>query len=220
MSRQSMSKNHIFIQNHKVPFLKQAIFNSFQNQSKHANFSLFFEINQNIPKSTSSLFNSHVDTFSNSNTFTYHILFLMPNFNNTISNQPSLYIINIVLTITWLYPQINLNHSSSIYHDKHISNASSYHQGINNHNHIYDHIIYLNQNQIYLIYIIAPKFTKSHTSTPQTLLFNNQPNHSYIHYLKFIQSLVSSYNAHINLPFSPFFGLRPKIHGLRPNIII
>ncbi|RTK55690.1 hypothetical protein DRJ73_15165, partial [Enterococcus faecalis] len=38
MSRQSMPKNHIFIQNHKVPFSKQAIFNSFQNQSKHANF--------------------------------------------------------------------------------------------------------------------------------------------------------------------------------------
>ncbi|QHO46845.1 uncharacterized protein DS421_6g191170 [Arachis hypogaea] len=38
MSRQSMPKTMFFIQNHKVPFAKQAIFNSFQNHSKHANF--------------------------------------------------------------------------------------------------------------------------------------------------------------------------------------
>ena len=200
--------------------------------------STLFETNQNIPKSTSSLLNSYINTlpqFTNRHItiFTYfkrmaklqtyqHAIHPSSSkfFNNIISNQPSLYITNIILTITWFHPQINLNHFSSIYHNIHISHALSYHQGINNHTHIYDHIIYLNQNQTYLIYTISPKITNFHTSTPQTSLFNNQPNHSYIHYLKFIQSLVSSYNAHINLPYLPLFGLWPKIHGLRPNFTI
>ena len=189
-------------------------FQLFTKSTKTCQFQPFLKSIKMYQNPHQAILNSHIDTFSNSSTFTYHILFLMPNFNNTISNQLSLYIINIILTITWFHPQINLNHSSSIYHNIHISNASSYHQGINSHNHIYDYIICLNQNQTYLIYIISPKFTKFHTSTPQTLLFNNQPNNSYIHYLKFIQSPVSSYNAHINLPFSPFF--RPPTQNPRP----
>ena len=54
ISRQSMPKNHVFIQNHKVPFSKQATFNSFQNQSNMPISTLLFEIIQNVPKSTTS----------------------------------------------------------------------------------------------------------------------------------------------------------------------
>ena len=86
--------------------------------------SLFFEINWNVSNSTSSLLDSHIDTLpqftkllsrhfnllhpsgSNSNTLTYHILFLMPILNNTNSNKSSLYTINIVLTINIFQPTI------------------------------------------------------------------------------------------------------------------
>ena len=90
MSRQSMPQNHVSIQNHKVPFSKQAIFNSFQNQSKHANFSLFFEINQNIPKSTSSLLNSHINTLPQ---FTKHHPTILTHFTQVAQTQTHLHII-------------------------------------------------------------------------------------------------------------------------------
>ena len=46
---------------------------------------------------------------------------------------------------TWFNRQFTHNQSSSIYHNMHISHTS-YHQGINNHYHTYDHIIYLNHS--------------------------------------------------------------------------
>ena len=125
--------------------------------------SLFFEINQNILKSTSSLLNSHIDTLpqstkslshhfnplhpsgSNSNILTYHILFLMPILTTSIPlNHHGIQLISYSPS-TWFNPQFNHNQSSSIYHNMHISHTS-YHQGINNHHHIFDHIIYLNHS--------------------------------------------------------------------------
>ena len=136
----------------------------FKTNQNMPSSSRFFEINQNISNSTSSLLNSHIDTLpqftkslshhfnplhpsgSNSNILIYHILFLMPIPTTPIpinhyctqstSYSPS----------TWFNPQFNHNQSSSIYHNMHISHTS-YYQGINNHHHIYDLIIYINHSQ-------------------------------------------------------------------------
>ena len=96
MSHQSMPKNHIFHKNHKVPFANKPFPTLFKINQNMPFSSLFFEINQYISNSTSSLLNSHIDTLpqftkslshhfnplhpsgSNSNILTYHILFLMP----------------------------------------------------------------------------------------------------------------------------------------------
>ena len=124
MSRQSMPKNHVFHKNHKVPFSNMPFPTLFKINQNMPFSSLFFEINQNMSISTSSLLNSHIDTSpqftkslshhfnplypsgSNSNILTYHILFLMPILNNTNSNKSSLYTINITLTINMVQPTI------------------------------------------------------------------------------------------------------------------
>ena len=164
MSRQSMPKNHVFIQNHKVPFSKQATFNSFQNQSKHANFNPF-------------LWNHSKSTKINNKPSSTHTLTLYQNFQNhrptilTLLNQmakgqkqyhvihPSSsqfpiipFPINHHYTIsssyspsTWYLPPIQPQ--SFIKHiSQHAFSHISQNQGINIHNHIYDHIIYLNQS--------------------------------------------------------------------------
>ena len=164
MSRQSMPKNHVFIQNHKVPFSKQVTFNSFQNQSKHANFipflwnqSKYIKFNIKPPQLTHWHFTTiyqnhyliiltHFTQVAQTQTY-WHIIYssscqfsttpipINHHCTQSISYSPS----------TWFNPQFNHNQSSSIYHKLHISHTS-YHQGIINHHHIYDHIIYLNHS--------------------------------------------------------------------------
>ena len=62
MSRQSMPKNHVFHKNHKVPFSNMQFLTLFKTNQNMPISSLFFEINQYISISTSSLLNSHIDT--------------------------------------------------------------------------------------------------------------------------------------------------------------
>ena len=153
-----------FIQNHKVPFSKQAISNSFQNQSKHAIFIPFLwnqskYINFNIKPPQ--LTHWHITT-----NYQNHYLIILPHFTQVAQTQTHWHIIysfscqfsttpsplnhHCTQSIsyspsTWFNPQFNHNQSSSIYHNMHISHTS-YHQGINNHHHIYDHIIYINHS--------------------------------------------------------------------------
>ena len=164
MSRQSMPKNHVFIQNHKAPFSKQATFNSFQNQSKHANFIPFLWNQSKYIKfniTPLQLTHWHFTTIHQN-----HYPIILTHFTQVAQTQTHWHIlyssscqfsttpipINHYCTqltsyspSTWFNPQFNHNQSSSIYHNMHISHTS-YHQGIINHHHIYDHIIYINNS--------------------------------------------------------------------------
>ena len=126
----------------------------FQNKP----FSTLFKFNQNMTISTLSLksikiyknqhqaSSTHTLTLSQTQTYLHIIYSSSCQFSTTsiplnhhctqsISYSPS----------TWFHRQFNHNQSSSIYHNMHISHTS-YHQGINNHHHIYDHIIYFNHS--------------------------------------------------------------------------
>ena len=143
MSRQSVPKNHIFIQNHNMPFSKQTIFNSFQNQSKHVNFIPFlwnqFKMYQIQHQASSTHTLTHNHNIQN------HYLIILPHFTQVAQTQTHWHIIyssscqfsttpipinhHCTQSIsyspsTWFNPQFNHNQSSSIYHNMHISHTS------------------------------------------------------------------------------------------------